>query len=307
MVPESLRAGLIGRSVRAFAPAKLNLALRVTGRRPDGLHLLEMYNVLLDFGDELEFRFLAPGVRRIAVRIEGDAGVVVPAECCRVESNLASRAASDLFDAIGLDLGFEIELVKRIPLGTGMGGGSSDAAAVLRLIVDTVGPLGVPTEVLERTALALGADVPFFLDGRAAFVSGIGERIEPHPNHPLARCECVVVFPPISVPTPRAYQLYREAFPSVPAPGRLLRDEASGRDPREFIRNDLSGVVGAAFPPVRECLERLSGVAGCAAGMTGSGSALFVVPRDGLKLPRGGLEAVQSAARCPCVETTVRG
>ena len=151
--------------MHAFAaPAKLNLFLHVVGRRVDGYHLLESVFQLLDFGDTVE------------ISVRGDGEVRRTSELAGVPqaADLVVRAARALKEATGVALGAEISVFKRIPMGGGLGGGSSDAATVL-LALNRLWHLDLPRTALARIGLTLGADVPFFIFGRNAFARGIGE------------------------------------------------------------------------------------------------------------------------------------
>lgn len=297
---------LLGRPLEGFAPAKLNLTLQIVGRRDDGFHLLQMRNVLLGFGDSVTVRLQAePSSRSVVGSTEGG-GVSLPDDFGDVGRNLASRAADRLLGALGVALGFEITIVKRIPSGAGLGGGSSDAATVLKILVDALRPYGaLPSSELTSIALGLGADVPFFLLGQSAIVAGIGEIVVPCSETGLQGIECLVVLPPAVVPTPRAYALFRAAHPVIEerrAPEALL---GGWGPPETLVRNDLEKVVGIAFPVVRQVLGRLRSVDGVVAGMTGSGSALFCLPRVGGVFPQGVPEQIAAAAGCPIVRTKI--
>ena len=150
------------------APAKLNLFLHVTGRRDDGRHLLETLFVALDYGDTIALSLRDDGaIRRVAGWQE------VPED-----DDLAVRAAHALKSATGCRAGADIAVTKRIPVGGGLGGGSSDAASVL-LALNRMWNLDMPRTTLSKIGLALGADVPFFLQGEPAFASGVGETLRP--------------------------------------------------------------------------------------------------------------------------------
>jgi 4-diphosphocytidyl-2-C-methyl-D-erythritol kinase len=309
---ESLARELIGRRLVGAAPAKLNLALRVVGRRGDGFHLLEMYNVVLGFGDTVAITVNDSGRRQVSSTLDSTVpGEVLPGAFDAVETNLAARAASSFLDALEgpFRFGFEIEIVKRIPLGAGLGGGSSDAATVLRLLAGSLpGDDRAAAPVLGELALTLGADVPFFLGGRSAIARGIGEILEPiAPGGVPAGTHCLVVLPPIAVSTPAAYARYREAFPGALPPDNRpsLLPLVVADDRRALVTNDLERVVLTAYPEVGETLARVRAVPGGVAGMTGSGSALFCLPEIGASFPPGVVDAVRVAAGCRVVSTVV--
>ena len=157
-----------------LAPAKLNLFLHITGRRPDGYHLLQSVFMLIDWCDTLHFELRHDGlITREDLADDGSAAVeALPAD------DLAVRAAKALKQASGTPLGVHIGLNKRIPSQAGMGGGSSDAASCL-LALQRLWGVRLPAGSLQTIALGLGADVPFFLSGGHAWVEGIGEKITP--------------------------------------------------------------------------------------------------------------------------------
>jgi 4-diphosphocytidyl-2-C-methyl-D-erythritol kinase len=245
------------------APAKLNLFLHVTGRRPDGYHLLQSAFVLLDWHDSLHFE------RRPGGKLSReDLGARLP------EEDLTIRAARALQQAAGCAEGAHIRIEKRLPAEAGLGGGSSDAASCL-LALNRLWGLRLPLSALEKIGLALGADVPFFLRGRSAWVEGVGERITPV-DLPAARF--AVVKPPRGLAT-------RDIF-GHPA---LKRDSDSATisgfaaDPWGFGHNDLEPVARQLCPEVGEAIEWL-GSLGLQARMTGSGSAVFALLPPGKTL-----------------------
>ena len=168
------------------APAKLNLFLHVVGRRADGYHLLQSLFVLVDWADTLHFESRADGA--LARR---DLGPALPAD------DLCLRAARALQSASGTRLGADISIMKRLPWGAGLGGGSSDAASTL-LALNRLWALRWPRERLSELGLRLGADLPFFLGGQPAFVEGIGERLTPLALPPA---RYAVVKPPAAIAT----------------------------------------------------------------------------------------------------------
>jgi len=246
------------------APAKLNLFLHVTGRRADGYHELETLFQLIDLADELRIRVRRDGVIE---RTGGAAGV--PAE-----QDLVVRAARLLRARAGdPQLGAEIEVRKRIPVGGGLGGGSSDAATVLVALNELWG-LGWEPARLAAAGLALGADVPVFVHGDNAVARGVGELLEPVPLPPRT---FAVVYPGVAVATTEVFQapeLTRNS-PAITIPGSPLPYGGGAQLPG---RNDLQPVVAARHPAVRAALEWL-GARG-AARMTGSGASVFAVFAD---------------------------
>ncbi len=238
-----------------LAPAKLNLFLHVVGRRADGYHLLQSVLTLIDRCDLIRLRARGDGV---IARVNEVAGVPP-------EQDLAVRAARRLKEATGSPMGADIEIEKRIPMGGGLGGGSSDAATVL-LALDRLWATHLGMDGLHGLGLALGADVPFFLFGRSAWAEGIGERLSPIE---VPRRWYVVLVPPVAVPTGSVF-----AAPELTRESEALKmeDFSAQPDDRRF-RNDLEPVVTARFPAVRESLEWLRERG--AARMTGSGGCVF--------------------------------
>jgi 4-diphosphocytidyl-2-C-methyl-D-erythritol kinase len=238
------------------APAKLNLFLHVLGRRPDGYHELQTCFQFVDLCDEVAIRVRADG------RIRRSVGIADIAE----NADLCVRAARALQSAAACTLGADISVVKRIPLGGGLGGGSSDAATCL-VALNHLWKLSLPIDELAALGLTLGADVPVFIRGRAAWAEGIGERLTPlYP--PLAPCEdnYLILKPNISVSTADVFQdaeLTRNSAP-ITIHGFL----ASGG------RNDCLSVVRRRYPEVARALDWLSRFG--SARLTGTGACVFL-------------------------------
>jgi len=237
------------------APAKLNLFLHVVGRRADGYHLLQTVFRLIDLCDTLEFAPSADGEVRLATPIPG-----VPED-----EDLVVRAARALRDAAGsaagATTGVTIRVEKRIPIGGGLGGGSSDAATTL-IALNELWRARLPRSELARLALGLGADVPFFLLGRNAFAEGIGEVLTPLD---LAPAWYVVITPQAAVST-------REIFAS----NALTRNTKPLKITAFFAgqgRNDLEAETCRRYPQVAQALEWLKAFGD--ARMSGSGSSVF--------------------------------
>lgn len=238
------------------APAKLNLFLHVTGRRADGYHLLQSAFVLLDWCDTLHFE------RRPGGQLSReDLGAALPVD------DLTLRAARALQQATACSEGAHIRIEKRLPAQAGMGGGSSDAASCL-LALNRLWNLGLPLPALEKIGLSLGADVPFFLRGRNAWVEGVGERITPV-TLPPARF--AVVKPPRGLATQDIF-----GHPALKRDSDTATISGFAADPWGFGRNDLEPVARQLCPEVGEAIEWL-GSQGLQARMTGSGSAVFAL------------------------------
>ena len=246
------------------APAKLNLFLHVTGRRADGYHLLETVFEFVDLADTLHLRTLDDGRIELLNPIPG----VAP------ESDLTVRAARLLASESGCRAGVEIRVEKRIPMGGGLGGGSSDAATTL-LALNRLWALHWPRQRLAEIALKLGADVPVFIFGRSAYATGIGERLRPIA---LPRRWYVIAAPTVSVPTAGVF-----SAPELTRDTKPLRIRGLSRGHKVFRgRNDLQSVVVNRQPKVAEALEALREAARevdidpGAARMTGSGACVFL-------------------------------
>ena len=237
------------------APAKLNLFLHVVGRRPDGYHLLQTAFRMLDRSDTLRFLPREDGQVRLARLLPG-----VPEE-----SDLCVRAARLLQADSGTRQGVTIDLDKHLPMGGGLGGGSSDAATVL-LALNRLWDLNLPRQRLQELALTLGADVPFFVFGQSAFAEGVGEDLQPLVLPPAWY---LVVEPPVSVPTAEIFSdqaLTRNTeiirMPTFPAGGN-----------GQIGRNDLEPVACKRYPQVAKALEWL--MRHGEARMSGSGACVF--------------------------------
>ncbi|MDK2126334.1 4-(cytidine 5'-diphospho)-2-C-methyl-D-erythritol kinase [Parachitinimonas caeni] len=252
------------------APAKLNLFLHVNGRRPDGYHLLQTLFRFIDYGDTVYLR----------VREDGAINRVDPIPGVPAESDLTVRAAKLLQDHTGSRLGVDIGLEKRLPMGGGLGGGSSDAATVL-IGLNTLWQLGLSRRELQSLGLKLGADVPVFIFGRNAFAEGIGESLQ---AVELPDRYYLVLVPPVSIST-----------------AEIFCDEGLTRDtplinmavfPMTTMRNDLQSVACRKYPVVRKYIDLLSGKS--KAMMTGSGACVFAEFES--------LEAVQEAKKVLCAD-----
>ena len=240
------------RKLTVPAPAKLNLFLHVTGRRDDGYHLLETLLVAIDVGDTITLTCRDDGA---IVRTTGLPGVAP-------QDDLAVRAATALKRETGCSLGAEIAVTKHIPLGGGLGGGSSDAATVL-LALNRLWGANLPRANLMRIGIALGADVPFFLGGEPALARGIGERLTPVS---LPTLWVAVIVPATAVPTASIF-----AAPELTrnAPSAKIDVFSEG-----YGRNDLQPVAVARFPDIAVALGSL-GERSRLARMTGSGGSVF--------------------------------
>ncbi|MDO8771127.1 MAG: 4-(cytidine 5'-diphospho)-2-C-methyl-D-erythritol kinase [Burkholderiaceae bacterium] len=244
------------------APAKLNLFLHITGRRPDGYHLLQSVFMLIDWCDTLHFELRQDG-QITRTDLGSEASEALPAE------DLVVRAARALQSATGTPLGVHIGLEKRIPSQAGMGGGSSDAASCL-LALQRLWGVRLPAEQLQAIALGLGADVPFFLSGGHAWVEGVGEKITPLA---LPAARFVVVKPAAGLPTDAIFRSPGLKRDTETATIRGFAANANG-SVYEFGHNDLQPVAQTLCPQVGQSLDWLS-MQHLQGRMTGSGSAVF--------------------------------
>lgn len=260
------------------APAKINLFLHVIGRRPDGYHFLQTAFQFLDYGDALRFTARDDGAIRRTTPLTG-----VPEH-----QDLTVRAAILLKRVAGSSLGVDIAVEKRLPMGAGLGGGSSDAATTL-LALNRLWGLNLPEGRLAELGLQLGADVPVFIHGRAAWAEGVGERLTPIA---LPEPWYVVVVPPCHVSTAEIFaapELTRNAPPLTIA--AFLSGAGS---------NVCEAVVCRRHPEVGRALDWLSGYA--PARMSGTGAAVFAAFAD-----RARAQSVAGAVPAPWAVITARG
>ncbi|MGX9685704.1 4-(cytidine 5'-diphospho)-2-C-methyl-D-erythritol kinase [Deinococcus wulumuqiensis] len=249
---------------RFFAPAKINLGLSVLGVRENGYHDLHSLMVPLTVGDELEIR----PAEALTLRVEG-------ADLPTDERNLVYRAARAYLDAAGVTAGADIVLHKRLPLASGLGGGSSDAASTLLALAELY-----PSDVdLPALALSLGADVPFFLLGGAALAQGVGERLTP--IHDLPPVHLVLANAGAAISAGDAYRWLDETgdFSSPLRLDAIRQALASGVEVPYF--NSLQAGVLAHFPIVLTTLEALADAGLHSVLMSGSGATCFGLARDG--------------------------
>lgn len=268
---------------RAKAPAKLNLYLHVVGRRADGYHLLDSLFAFTDYGDEVE-AFPANG---LSLKIVGP----YAAKLSACGDNIVLKAAEKLAEALGVKPAAEIVLEKNLPLASGIGGGSSDAAATLAVLQRLWGK-SLPADELGELALSLGADVPSCLKARPVHVSGIGERLEAVPDVP--HTAVLLANPDKPVATPSVFKNRTGGF-SRPDP--LTPDEFS---PDNFIRalkrrrNDLTEGAVRVEPEIQNVLKALDSCDSCLfSRMSGSGGTCFAFfdDADAARKARRDLEA----------------
>jgi len=251
------------------APAKLNVRLKVTGRRADGYHELVSIMVPVSLFDSLEVTVTDPG--RIHLT---SCGFSVPED----ESNLVVRAAASFLARADIETGLDLRLTKRIPVAAGMGGGSSDAAATL-LVLNAMWAGALSPQALHDLGSQIGADVPFFLHGKPALARGIGDNLDPIGEWP-EWCYVIVV-PPFQIATSRVYRDFQLK--------KLTRDELlfiktildhDTANISEILENDLETVTSASFPIIDTIKKALIEAGAEGALMTGSGPSVFGVFRS---------------------------
>jgi len=271
------RPASASRSLRCHAPGKINLGLRVVGRRADGYHELVSLFAPLDLGDDVEIAISAASRLEVEIEIEG-ANAEVPGDA----SNIACRAARAFAEAAGLSGRIELRIHKRLPVGAGLGGGSSDAGAVLRALSDHF-PGALEGARLAELALALGADVPFFLDPRPARVTGIGERVEPVDD--LPSLPVLLANPGIALATADVFRTFAAIRPAltktapdrrIPPPSGVASSDwkfagVAGLD----LENDLEPIAIRLCPPIARLQRQIRAAGAQAVGMSGSGATVY--------------------------------
>jgi len=252
------------RSIRIRSFAKINLALAVLGKRPDGYHDIQTVFQSISIHDELEFRLSD----RLELHCKNLPGVPK-------EDNLVWKAANMLTEAVSGRFGASIVLKKRIPSGAGLGGGSSNAAATL-LGLCRLWKIGIPEFDLQPLAAELGSDVPYFLSGGTAMGSGRGEKIHPLPDLPTRHL--AVIFPGVQVPTVEAYRSLNLGLTSATEDNRIqcfcgqLKNDPSLLT---GIFNDFEASILPAYPPILQAKNFLGRQGAAVTLMSGSGSAVF--------------------------------
>ncbi len=267
------------------APAKLNLYLHVTGRRPDGYHLLDS---LVAFADIYDVLTIAPAPS-LEFTAEGPFAADMGDDPA---ANLVVRAALALASAVGRTPDISLHLIKNLPVASGIGGGSADAAACLRGLaqywgVDHAAPL------LGDIAAGLGADIPACVDGRACYMGGIGADLTPAPLLPEAGL--LLVNPGIALSTPAVYRARAGAFSPPMRFGSPPRDAAALAAMLEYRTNDLASPAIALVPAIRDVIEAIAETDSCLlARMSGSGATCFGLFADVVEAARAGQAITQA-------------
>ena len=259
------------------APAKINLRLRVVGRRTDGYHLLDTIIVPVSLYDEIEIRKV-----KIRVKNKKPAPPLIKVNCNhplvpKDEKNLAYRAAWLLMEKAKTDQPIEIYIRKRIPVGAGLGGGSTDAAATL-VGLNRFLKLGFSGKQLQRLGLKLGADVPFFVRGHPARARGIGERLQP--IGPLRRFWALILYPGFPVSTAWVYRNLPAKL-TIPSVNTSIASLLTGSvDFANMLVNDLEKVTCGRYPEIAGLKDKLLDAGAEASLMSGSGSSVFGIFRS---------------------------
>ncbi|WP_316897549.1 4-(cytidine 5'-diphospho)-2-C-methyl-D-erythritol kinase [Pseudodesulfovibrio indicus] len=258
-----------------IAPAKINLHLRIVGLRDDGYHELEtLFHPVAEPCDLLEIEPAPDG--GFELQCPGNPEL-------ETDSNLIRKAWLAFGEATGFRPGLRITLTKRIPMGGGLGGGSSDAAALLRFLNREAGDKALDEDALNALAAGLGADVPFFLQDGPAWATGIGEKLVPAAVD-LSGATLVIVCPDVHVNTAWAFRTWDEKYAAANVHDSLTSARWNTKNPSPVsardMANDFEPVVFEEFPTLGEIKEKLLSLGAEKAAMSGSGASLFGVFRD---------------------------
>ena len=265
-------------SVRVAAPAKLNLALSVGPPNADRMHPISSWMVTVDLFDDLDVARLPDGsLSRYAIEWHPEARRRTPIDWS-ISKDLAVRAHLAIERLVGRPLPLQLHLRKRIPVGGGLGGGSSDAAAMIRA-VDAIFELGLDRDAVHAIASGLGSDIPFLLEGGSAIVEGVGDRIERFER--LPNLHAVLALPEIACPTGPIYHRFDRLPNPRLDPERVRLMLATDLEPHGPF-NDLAEAAFLEAAGLREVHEALSQIAERPAHVSGSGSTLFVLCDDPL-------------------------
>ncbi|MCW9032948.1 MAG: 4-(cytidine 5'-diphospho)-2-C-methyl-D-erythritol kinase [Rhodospirillales bacterium] len=251
--------------ISQFAPAKINLYLHVTGKRPDGYHTLDSLIVFADVGDQIT---VSPG-KDLSLTLKGPFGDTLSQD----PNNLVLQAAKKLAEIANVSTGAHITLIKNLPIASGIGGGSADAAATLHALQELWG-CEIEKPEIDKIALSLGADVPICLDGSPSFVGGIGEEITRAPKFP--KTWMVLVNPGIAVSTPTVFKNRHGSFSKAAPFIKPPQDSQSFIDLLKERHNDLTDPAIALTPEIEAVLEAIAKTKNCLLSrMSGSGATCF--------------------------------
>lgn len=291
----------VGQTFSFAAPAKLNLRLKFTGRRADGFHLLSALNCSLELADQIEFTVNKS--EKLTLSTEG-------AELGESDDNLVIKAVTEFFKTYQISkVGLDIKLKKLIPVAAGLGGGSTDAAAMLRALGKLVelGP-----EKLMPSAEKLGSDVPYALIGGFAHVSGVGEKVLKVPVIEGAMKKLVLVIPDCPVPTVEAYKLVRERYQDLEnlrdkkMEALLVEGALKWEQILTLIHNDFEPLIRESFFEIDNTFQILEKVPDAVCSLSGSGSAIFVIPKDSREdILSEEIQKELEAKECTVLETEI--
>ena len=263
-------------SLSIAAPAKLNLFLHIVGRRDDGFHLLDSLIAFVDIHDTLSLT----AASELSLEIDGTFASQLPEK----PDNLVLRAARGLARICGVDGGAHLKLTKSLPVASGIGGGSSDAAATIKGLIQLWG-VQPDNQALQALAIELGADVPVCLNGQAAFIGGIGEKISQ--SEPLPLCPLVLINPGVAISTPAVFKVQAQVQSSFSKPGRFDYAPENVDELVSILKsrhNDLTQAAQRLCAEISQVLGALKASQGALmARMSGSGAtcfALFANPSD---------------------------
>lgn len=263
-------------SLAEFAPAKINLSLHIVGKRADGYHLLDSLVVFAGVGD----RLTAEPAEGLSLRVTGPFAAGLEGE----SDNLVLRAARALADAAGITPQASLVLEKNLPVASGIGGGSADAAAALRLL-SRLWRVTLPADTMHRLAERLGADVPVCLAGQPTRMRGIGEQLDPAPT--LPECGMVLVNPGVALSTAEVFRVRRGAFSSAAGLPATWQNTAAMAEDLRRLTNDLQPPAVALRPVIGEVLTSLADRPGCLLSrMSGSGATCFGLFPDPVQAER---------------------
>ncbi len=246
--------------------AKLNLGLEIVGKRPDGYHLLKSVFQTIDLYDDIHIRRNRSGQLNLKGNLEE-----IPWD----ERNIIAKVFRRMAEDYGIETGFDIDVFKRIPAGSGLGGGSSNGAVVL-LFIDRYFQLNLDQKKLIEIGAEIGADIPFFLVGGTVLVEGIGEILSPIED--ITEKQFGIVIPDIHVSTGLIFSKLNLTSTQIKSTINIFLNSGDFR----VLRNMLEDVSFGLFPEIKEIRDEMEKVLGCSAMMSGSGSSLFsLLERDG--------------------------
>lgn len=277
-----------GRDFTVSAPSKVNVRLKVVGRRTDGYHLLSMLNLSTSLADIVTISFSRGSANEVSLSPEGS--IALDGENLVTK---AWRAFWRQFIEAQPEFGFRCHIDKRIPVGGGLGGGSADAAVMFKVLARCFGEtIRRASQISEESfaeklnvaALSVGADVPYALHGGACVVTGIGEVVRPLTNESVWQGKVALMVPPVPVPTGAFYEHFRKARPMIPetSDSALEAFWASGEgDLSSLVENDFEQVVGEMVPLIRQGIQIAREVVPARTALTGSGAVFFSLLRVG--------------------------